>query len=60
MAKPKRAKSPPPDEDEAQSQRFIEAANAVEADGGLSPTEAEAAFEGAMRRIAPPHPQPSD
>jgi hypothetical protein len=55
------AKKPPkpkPDEDEAESQRFIEAAKALEADGGLSPTGAEEEFERLMDRAAPPKPLP--
>ena len=39
--KPKRA----PDEDEAQSRRFMEEAAKAAVDGGLSPTEVEAEFE---------------
>lgn len=34
-------KKRPPDEDEAQSRRFIEAARALEATGGLDPLEGE-------------------
>jgi hypothetical protein len=47
-------KKPPPEEDEAQSQRFIEAARAVEADGGLSPTEAERRVSELLKKAAPP------
>ena len=54
MAKPKAKKRPPPDEDEAQSRRFLEAANAAEADGGLSPIDAEKVFERAIGKIMPP------
>jgi len=49
--KPK--KKPPKDEDEAQSARFIETAKALEANGGLSPTEAGEAFE-RLSRVALP------
>jgi hypothetical protein len=52
MAKAPR-KPPPKDEDEAQSQRFIETAKALEADGDLNLTEAEEAFERAITRIVP-------
>ena len=55
--KPKRPKL----EDEAQSQRFIEAAQELEAAGGLSPTEAEEAFEEAVAKVLPearPKPKP--
>ncbi len=54
----KAPKKPPPDEDEDQSQRFLEAAEAAEADGGLSPTEAEEAFEVLMSKAAPKKPHP--
>lgn len=48
-------KKPRPDEDEAQSQRFLEAAeSAAKTDGGLSPTEAEEAFERLIGKAAPP------
>jgi hypothetical protein len=46
-------KKPPPDEDEAESRRFIEAARAIEADGGLSPTEGEAALARILTKAAP-------
>jgi hypothetical protein len=49
----KSPKKPPPDEDEAQSRRFIETAKALEADGGLSPTEGEEALEQLLGRAAP-------
>lgn len=53
-AKPKKA----PDEDEAQSLRFMEEAEKATVDGGLSPTEVEAEFEGTFRRVASvPRPQ---
>lgn len=51
---------PKPDEDEAQSRRFIETAKALEADGGLSPTEVEEAFERLVGRAAPPKRRPRD
>jgi len=50
----KAPKKPPPDEDEAQSRRFLEAARAIEADGGLSPTEGQEALERLMGKAAPP------
>jgi hypothetical protein len=50
----KAPKKPPPDEDQAQSQRFIEAARALETDGELSPTGAEEAFERLLSKAAPP------
>jgi hypothetical protein len=56
------AKKPPkpkPDEDEAQSQRFIEAAKALEAGGDLNPTGAEEAFEQLMDRAAPTRKPPA-
>ncbi|HRD28320.1 MAG TPA: hypothetical protein PLO65_08470 [Caulobacter sp.] len=40
-------------EDEDQSRRFLEAARALEADGGLNPTEGEAAFEQLLKGAAP-------
>ncbi len=42
----------PKDEDEAQSQRFMEAARAVEADGGLNPTEAARAVDRLLSNTA--------
>lgn len=54
MAKvPRPPKGPVADEDMAQSQLFIEAARKLEADGGLSPTEGEAAFDQLLRKAAP-------
>jgi hypothetical protein len=41
-------KTDPPMSQAEQSRRFEEAARAIEADGGLSPTEAEALFERAI------------
>lgn len=38
-------KTDPPESQEAQSKRFLEAARAIEADGGLSPTEAYEAVD---------------
>lgn len=56
----KASKKPPPkDEDEAQSRRFLEAARAIEADGGLSPTEGEAALERLMGMAAPAKKRPA-
>jgi chorismate mutase len=56
MMKPKRQKAP--DEDEAQSRRFMEEAEKTAADGGLSPTEVEGFFEGAMSKIVPKKQRP--
>ena len=50
MAKAKKPKI----EDEEQSRRFIEAAEAAAADGGRSPTGAEAVFERLLAKAAPP------
>lgn len=49
-------KKPPPKlEDEEQSRRFLEAARELETgDGGLSPTDAEKAFESLLTKVAPP------
>jgi len=45
----------PPLEDQDQSRRFLEAARDLEtSDGGLSPTDAEKAFERLMDKAAPP------
>jgi len=44
-------KTDPPESQEAQSQRFLEAARAIEDDGGLSPTEAAEAFERLAGRV---------
>lgn len=46
----KEPKKPPPDEDEAQSKRFLDLAKELEAAGDLSPTEGEEAFERLTRR----------
>lgn len=46
-------KPPPGDEDEAQSKRFLDLASELEAAGDLSPTEAEAAFERAFKKVTP-------
>ncbi len=52
MTKPRAKK--PPTEDEAQSRRFLEMARELEAsDGGLSPTDAEKAFERLIGAAAP-------
>lgn len=49
-----KAKRPPPTEDEAQSRRFLEMARELGAsDGGLSPTDAEAAFDRLLAKAAP-------
>ena len=39
----------PPHEDQEQSRRFIEAAREIEADGGLSPTEADMQLDAIVR-----------
>ena len=49
-----KAPKPKADEDEAQCRRFVETAKALEADGDLSPTEGEEAFERLLRKAAPP------
>lgn len=49
----KEPKKPPPDEDEAQSRRFIDLARELEADGDLSPTEGEGAFERLVDKALP-------
>lgn len=46
-------KKPKPD-NPAQSKRFIDAAKALEAEGGLSPTEAEERFKRTLEAIAKP------
>jgi hypothetical protein len=46
-------KPPPKDEDEAQSKRFMDLANELEAAGDLSLTEGEGAFERAIRKAIP-------
>ena len=53
MAKTPKPKKPP-DEDEAQSRRFLETAKALEDAGELSPTGAEEAFESLLSKAAPP------
>lgn len=56
-----KAKNPRPknrDEDLAQSQRFLAAASDAVTDGGLSPTEAEAAFERLTGKVLPPRKKP--
>lgn len=50
----KEPKKPPPDEDEAQSKRFLDLAAELEAAGDLSPTEGEGALERLMEKAAPP------
>jgi hypothetical protein len=58
-----KAKTPRPknrDEDPAQSRRFLDAAAAVTSDGGLSLTEAEAAFERLAGKALPPKKPPQD
>ena len=45
---------PPPDEDEAQSQRFIELAHELEAKGELSPDDDGSAVDRLLRKVAPP------
>ena len=54
MAKPRKPKTRPPDEDEAQSQRFLALAHELEAAGELSPTEDGKAFERLLGKAAPP------
>jgi hypothetical protein len=54
----KAPKKPPPDEDEAQSRRFIEDAERLTSDGDLSPTGAEEAFERLLSKAAPPKRRP--
>lgn len=51
-------KAPPKMEDEDQSRRFMEAARAIEAAGGLSPTEGAAALERMVGKAAPPKRRP--
>lgn len=52
MTKPKAKK--PPTEDEAQSRRFLEMARELGAsDGGVSPTDAERAFDRLFEKAAP-------
>lgn len=46
-------KKPKPD-NPAQSKRFIDAAKALEADGGLSPTEADERFKRALKAMGKP------
>lgn len=46
-------KKRPPDEDEAQSKRFIEAVRQIEADGGLSREEAEQALDKLIESTVP-------
>lgn len=46
-------KPPQKDEDEAQSARFIETAKALEADGELSLTEGERAFDRLVGKALP-------
>jgi hypothetical protein len=50
----KAPKKPPPEEDQAQSQRFLETAKALEDAGELSPTDDGGAFERLMGKVAPP------
>lgn len=51
-------KKPPPDEDEAQSKRFLDLARELEAAGDLSPTEGNEAFERLVGKAAPPKRRP--
>jgi hypothetical protein len=53
----KEPKKSPPDEDEAQSKRFLDLANELEAAGDLNPTEGNEAFERLVGKAAPPRPQ---
>ncbi|MFI4976370.1 MAG: hypothetical protein ACHP84_17690 [Caulobacterales bacterium] len=52
MAKPRPKK--PPVEDEAQSQRFIDLAHELEAEGDIDPHGAEQAFERAAAKVIRP------
>lgn len=52
MPKP-RAKRPT-DEDEAQSQRFLDLAGELQEKGDLDPDEDGQAVEGLLRKVAPP------
>jgi hypothetical protein len=54
----KAPKKPPPEEDEAESQRFMDLARELEAGGDLSPTEGESAFERLVGRALPPKKPP--
>lgn len=56
----KELKKPPADEDEAQSRRFIDLARELEADGDLSPTEGEKAFERLLDKTLPVRPPPKE
>lgn len=47
-------KPKPKDEDEAQSQRFLDLAKELEAAGELSPTDDGAALERLFEKAAPP------
>jgi hypothetical protein len=59
MTKPKAATPKPKLEDEAQSRRFVEMARELEAsDGGLSPTDAEKAFERLLSKASPVRTRP--
>ena len=51
-------KPPPRDEDLAQSKRFLDLASELEADGDLSPTEGQRAFERLVGQAAPPRKKP--
>lgn len=51
-------KAPPRDEDEAQSKRFLDLAAELEADGDLSLTEGEKAFERLVVKALPVKPRP--
>lgn len=54
-------KPPPGEEDEAQSKRFLDLANELEAAGDLNPTEAEAEFERVFKKVTPSRaPKPAD
>ncbi len=48
-------KTDPPESQEAQSQRFLETARAIEADGGLSPTEVSDAMDKVLSRLSSPN-----
>ena len=53
MAKPKTPKKPP-DEDEAQSKRFLDLAHELEAAGDLNPDEDGNALDRLLKRVAAP------
>lgn len=52
MATPKIPKPKTRLEDEAQSRRFLDLANELEAAGDLNPTEGERALDGLLKKVA--------